>query len=75
MPEHEEKQLEFTLKDTPIDEEIVGMKVGETIRFPISKKGSVTGRVSDLNRKFNGERLWHTRTVKVEFAIFVIRDK
>lgn len=73
--DHQEKQLELPLKDTPIDEEIVSMEVGEQISFPISKKGSVTGRVSDLNKKFGGDKVWHTRTIKVEFSILVIRDK
>lgn len=62
-------------KTLSIDEKILAMSVGETIRFPVSKKGSVTGRVSDLNKKFKCERIWHTRTVKIEFCILVIRDK
>lgn len=71
----DENKTEFTSNDISIDEKILAMSVGETIRFPVSKKGSVTGRVSDLNKKFKYERIWHTRTMKIEFCILVIRDK
>lgn len=70
-----ENKVEFANKDVPIDDKIIGMSVGETISFPVSKKGSVTGRVSDLNKKYMGERIWHTKTMKVDFCILVIRDK
>lgn len=75
VPENEEKQLEVTKKEHSIDDEILKMRVGDNISFPISKKGSVTGRVSDLNHKYAGEKIWHTKTIKVEFVILVIRDK
>lgn len=71
----DENKAEFTTNDKTIDEKIISMSVGETISFPVSKKGSVTGRVSDLNKRFNGEKIWHTRTMKVDFCILVIRDK
>lgn len=71
----DENKAEFANNDMPIDEKILAMSVGETISFPVSKKGSVTGRVSDLNKKYKGERIWHTRTMKIEFSILVIRDK
>lgn len=71
----DENKTEFTSNDMPIDEKILAMSVGETISFPVSKKGSVTGRVSNLNKKYKGERIWHTRTMKIEFSIRVIRDK
>lgn len=71
----DENKAEFASNDMPIDEKILAMSVGETISFPVSKKGSVTGRVSDLNKKYKGERIWHTRTMKIEFSILVIRDK
>lgn len=71
----DENKAEFANNDMPIDEKILAMSVGETIRFPVSKKGSVTGRVSDLNKKYKCERIWHTRTMKIEFSILVIRDK
>lgn len=70
-----ENNAECSNNDIPIDERILAMSVGEAIRFPVSKKGSVTGRVSDLNKKYKGERIWHTRTMKIEFCILVIRDK
>lgn len=75
VSDNEEKQLELPQKDTPIDEQITNLGVGESVSFPISKKGSITGRVSDLNKKFDGEKIWHTRTEKVNFTILVIRDK
>lgn len=71
----DENKAEFANNDMPIDEKILAMSVGETISFPVSKKGSVTGRVSNLNKKYKDERIWHTRTMKIEFSILVIRDK
>lgn len=70
-----ENKVEFANCDTSIDEKIIGMSVGDAISFPVSKKGTITGRVSDLNRKYFGERVWHTKTEKIEFRILVIRDK
>lgn len=75
VPEDPEKQLEIAQKHSCIDKEIVNMRVGDEISYPISKKGSVTGRVSDLNHKYAGEKIWHTKTKKAEFQILVIRDK
>lgn len=74
VPDDPEKQLEFT-REVPIDKQITDLEVGGEVSFPISKKGSVTGRVSDLNRKFAGEKIWHTKTMKLNFTILVIRDK
>lgn len=70
-----ENKVEFANNDMTIDDRIIAMSVGETISFPVSKKSSITARVSDLNLKYFGERIWHTRTVKVDFCILVIRDK
>lgn len=70
-----EMKVEITDNDKTIDQIIMDLEVGESTSFPISKKSSVTGRVSDLNRQSNGDRVWHTRSIRSNFEILVIRDR
>lgn len=72
-----EQGSEEVTKTELIDRSIMSLQVGESVPFPIAEKGTITARVSDLNKlleKSGDPRRWRTQSDKIHFQILVIRE-